>query len=184
MPFSTFNSFMDKRKPRGSEAIVDELALAKSAAWAWYEHGSGSDGRSIREVDVWRTKMEPKPSRYKLEALRNVQEDQDSNSLLDNYEIERISRQLDHYIESNHAKYHGGDSGGVAAAAAEIKRKVAQKKKIPKGFWLRRVPACGSSRNDVVENQSFEYSRRRPEKGRVAVVEVVSCRPRPWGIRA
>ncbi|KAI3462182.1 hypothetical protein Pfo_018845 [Paulownia fortunei] len=198
MPFSsTFNYFMDKTKPRTAVVAVDELALVKSAAWAWYQHGSGSDGRSIREFDVGRTKIEPRPSRYKLEALRNVQEASNSpsivssprstarasNSLLDNYEVERISRQLDYYIESSHAKYHGGNSGGLAveAAVAEIKNKVVLKKKIAKGFRLRHVPACGSSRDDVVENQRFEYSRR-PEKGRVAVVEVASCRPWPWGI--
>ncbi|KAL8532340.1 hypothetical protein ACS0TY_008802 [Phlomoides rotata] len=151
---------MDKRKPRGSESVVDELALAKSAAWAWYERGSGSDGRSFREVDAWCSKTDPKPSRYKLEALRNVQADQRSkNSLLDTYEIERISNHLQHYIESSRAKCHGG-----AAAAAEG----VQKKKIPRGFWLRRGPVCGSSRDDVVENQSLEHRHRwRPEKGRV-----------------
>lgn len=167
---------MEKRKPRRSEIVVDELGLAKSAAWAWYERGSGSDGRSIREVDGWRTKMDPKPSRYKLEALRNVQHC--NNSLLDSYEIERISTHLQHYIESSRAKYQGGDTSG--AAAAEVKNLAFQKKKIPspRGLWLRRGPVCGSSRNDVVENQSFEYRHRRREKGRVAVarspvVEVV-----------
>ncbi|KAH6799392.1 hypothetical protein C2S51_035876 [Perilla frutescens var. frutescens] len=172
MAFSSLNNFMDRRKPKKSEMIiVDESALAKSAAWAWYEHGSGSDGRSIREVDVWSSKMEPTPSRYKLEVLRNNNPNNilginsTKNSLLDNYEIEMISKQLDQYIQATHAKYH-------------TNTKVLLKKKIPpKGwFWSRHVPVCGSSTNDVVDC--------RPEKGGVPVVGVVSCRPRPWAIRA
>ncbi|KAH6837524.1 hypothetical protein C2S53_008497 [Perilla frutescens var. hirtella] len=186
MAFSSLNNFLDKRKPKKSEMmIVDESALAKSAAWAWYEHGSGSDGRSIREVDVWSSKMEPTPSRYKLEVLRNnnnpynnieaVDTNSTKTSLLDNYEIEMISKQLDQYIQATHAKYH---TPTAAPAAVVTNSKVVLKKKIPpKGwFWSRHVPVCGSSTNDVVEC--------RPEKGGVPVVGVVSCRPRPWAIRA
>lgn len=168
-----------KKKPGPGPVAADESALAKSAAWAWYEHGSGSDRRSLREVDVWSSKTDPKPSRYKLEALRNVQ-DVDASSknslLLDSYEIERISKQLNQYIEASRAKYHGGDR----PAAAE-KGKVLSKRRniIPRGFWLRHVPACGSSRNDVVERP-----RKLPEKGCVPVVGDVGCRPRPRAIRA
>ncbi|KAG6385785.1 hypothetical protein SASPL_154666 [Salvia splendens] len=148
---------------------VDESGLAKSAAWAWYERGSGSEGR---EVDLWRWKPEPKPSRYKLEVLRNLQRDQDHinssrNSLLDNYEIERISMELNHYIQASHAKHHGGGGGPPKAAADDVFLK---RKNMVKGFWWRHVPACGSSRNDVVEP--------RPEKDRVPVVRVVGYQPR------
>ncbi|KAL1566761.1 hypothetical protein AAHA92_02330 [Salvia divinorum] len=142
---------------------VDESGLAKSAAWAWYERGSGSEGR---EVDVWRSKPEPKPSRYKLEALRNLRRDEDhrnssTNSLLDNYEIERISMQLNHYIQASHAKrHHGGGPHRAANDNVFLKRK-----NMVKGFWWRHVPACGSSRNDVVES--------RQEKDRVPVVRLV-----------
>lgn len=175
------NNFIDKRKPKKSETmIIDESGLAKSAAWAWYEHGSGSYGRPVQEVDVWRAKTEPKPSRYKLEALRNLQRDEASNSLLDNYEIERISKQLDRYIEASHVKHHGGDP-----ATAVANDKVFLKKKILKGFWWRHVPvACGSSRNDVVENPRFECRQKLPEKGCVPVVRLVGCRARPRPIRA
>ncbi|XP_057807262.1 uncharacterized protein LOC131021937 [Salvia miltiorrhiza] len=159
------NNFIDKRKARKSETmIVDESGLAKSAAWAWYERGSGSDGRPIKEVDVWMSKPEPKPSRYKLEALRNLQRDQhinsSKNSLLDNYEIERISKQLDRYIEASHVNYNAGDQP-TAAAANFVKRRML------KGFWSRRVPACGSSRSDVVENRIFECRQKLPEKVRL-----------------
>ncbi|XP_047974543.1 uncharacterized protein LOC125216813 [Salvia hispanica] len=141
-----FNNSVDKRKAQKPVWMsVDESGLAKSAAWAWYERGSGSEGR---EVDLWRSKPEPKPSRYKLEALRNLQRDQDhmnstTNSLLDNYEIERISMELNHYIQASNAKHHGG---GDPPNNVFLKRK-----NMAKRFWWRHVPACGSSRNDVVE---------------------------------
>ncbi|KAK4430436.1 hypothetical protein Salat_1344300 [Sesamum alatum] len=192
MPFSTFNNFMDKTKQNKTPVSDhDGSDLVKSAAWAWYQHGYDPKGRlSVREFDVLRHKFEPKPSRYKLEASRNVQESvsksrtirRASNSLLDNYEIERISKQLDSYIESSHAKYSGGSPGGVT----EVKSKGVEKKKVAKGyFWLRsHAPLCGSSRDDVVESKSLEYLRRsRPEKAGVAVVEVVGCRPLRWRIR-
>ncbi|PIN11940.1 hypothetical protein CDL12_15449 [Handroanthus impetiginosus] len=170
---------MDKTKPTAAAAAatradVDELALVKSAAWARYHHNSGSETRSLRESDVWRsTKIEPKPSRYKLEALRSARESS-NYSLLDNYEIERISKQLDHYIESSH---RGGSVG--LAAAVEIKNEVVGKKKMEKGLWSRRVPMCGS-RVDVVEGKRFD--KGHSGCGRVAVAAVASCRPWPWGI--
>lgn len=100
-----------------------------------------------------------------------------TNSLLDQYEIERISRHLDYYIRGGAAA--SGGSGGDPAAVKNNKA-VVQRRKMGKGFWLGHVPACGSSRDDVVD---FAFSRR-PEKGRgVAVVEVGGCRPRPWGMR-
>ncbi|CAI9767049.1 unnamed protein product [Fraxinus pennsylvanica] len=105
---------MEKRNPRGS---VDELSLVKAAAWAWYQHGSGSDGKPVPEFDLTRFKNVPKPSRYKLQAIKQDQENTDSssstlgvsnNSLLDKYEIERISKQLDLYIKSSHSQHYGG----------------------------------------------------------------------------
>lgn len=152
---------IEKRKGKKSETTsVDESGLAKSAAWAWYEHGSGLEGRPVREVDAWRAKTEPKPSRYKLEALRNLESINSSkNSLLDTYEIERISKHLDFYIEESHVKHHGGDPAN-------------DKRKIVRGFrWRQHVPlACSSSTNDVVECR-----KKLPEKSCVPVV-----RPRPF----
>lgn len=159
---------MEKRKPRES-CIADELALAKSAAWAWLEHCSGSDDRTTPEFDVSRTKFNPKPSRYKVEAMKRTSNSMDA-PLLDRYEIERISRQLEFCIKSSH-------HGGGRRAAEDIKRK--KKKKMSKGFSLlvSHAVACGSSMND----EAAAYSRR-PENDSVAVVEV-GCRP--WqGIRA
>ncbi|KAL7094356.1 hypothetical protein ACP275_11G098300 [Erythranthe tilingii] len=212
------NFIKNKGKPsRGTTTTTaaveeDELALVKSAAWAWYEHGSGSgsEGRPIRESDASRTKTDPKPSRYKLEALRNNNNNNNNNnvrqvsklrssssgnnSLLDHYEVERISKQLDYYIESSRANYRRSFSAAAAglavepvAAAAEMKsiNKVVGRKKAGKESRLKHIPvACRSSRGDVVEShRKFVYSRPERGGGVVAVVEVGSCRPRAWSAR-
>ncbi|VVA32865.1 PREDICTED: MTR_3g065210 [Prunus dulcis] len=109
---------MERRKSRRS--CNDKLALVKAAAWAWFQHGSGTDGKPVMpEFDVRRTCHAPyKPSRYKLEAMLisninkqgmefeglkspSVVESISDHSLLDTYEIESISRKLDQLIESN-----------------------------------------------------------------------------------
>ncbi|KAH6803766.1 hypothetical protein C2S51_032013 [Perilla frutescens var. frutescens] len=174
---------------------ADELALTKSAAWAWLEHGSGCNVRSPPEFDVSRAKFDAKPSRYKAESVRKLKEKTPikstthSNngyySLLDRYDIERISRQLDYYIESSRRpnRRDGGYDGRRAEAEAEMKSKHGGKK-VRKGLWLgSHAPlACGTSRDEVV---NIECSRRRRslEKRRATAVEVVGCRPRQ-GIRA
>lgn len=101
---------MEKRKARGSS---DESAAVKAAAWAWYQHGSGSNGNPTREYDVTiRTPHTAGPSRYKLEAALKISKERglrehnhcqesktvDSLSLLDAYEIRTISRHLDSLI--------------------------------------------------------------------------------------
>uniref|UniRef100_A0A5B7BEM9 Uncharacterized protein n=1 Tax=Davidia involucrata TaxID=16924 RepID=A0A5B7BEM9_DAVIN len=202
MPSSPFNLlFMERRKPKGS---IGESAIVKAAAWAWYQHGSGSEGRPILEHDVTRTRRAHEPSRYKLEAIKTAQEAMEGSysstspilgpshsdiSLLDAYEIERISRQLDYYIESSDAEYYGrlfdGDHRGThrrivsmlpeSEASGGMKNKK-MSKKVPKGFWHRRgVVVCGS-RNDVVETRGLEGGR--PPEKRAAVVKVANCRPR------
>ncbi|CAI9780882.1 unnamed protein product [Fraxinus pennsylvanica] len=169
---------MEKQNLRAS---VDELSLVKAAAWAWFQHGSGSDGKPMCEFDLTRFTNVPKPSRYKLQAIKQVQETTDSsgsalsvfnNSLLDKYEIERISRQLDSYIESSHAQHYGrlyaGDSDekGTVVAVGEsgsgigMKSKQKKMKEISKGyFWFGHSVICGS-RHDVVQNRSFGHRQR------------------------
>ncbi|KAL6959613.1 hypothetical protein U1Q18_039767 [Sarracenia purpurea var. burkii] len=107
-----------RRNPTG---IADELSITKAAAWAWYQRGSGSDdGSPAPEYDAARSRRPaPKPSRYKVEAIRTSQPAMEgSNSsprpllnpfhnehnishLLDRYEIERIRRQLDSFREAS-----------------------------------------------------------------------------------
>ncbi|XP_018730917.2 uncharacterized protein LOC104449735 [Eucalyptus grandis] len=107
---------MERRKSR-IRGSVDELALTKAAAWAWYERGSGSGGKPIREYDVMKTSRAPRPSRYKQEAMKLAQlakvqhekerekekekEKEKENSLMDPYEVHVISRQIDRVIESS-----------------------------------------------------------------------------------
>ncbi|KAL2521889.1 uncharacterized protein Fot_25812 [Forsythia ovata] len=186
---------------------VDESSLVKAAAWARYQQGSGSEGRHILEFDLLRTKKSPKPSRYKLEAMQKIQEkidksttisnpksyvststDDVNNSLLDTYEIESISRQLQYYIEidSSHAKHFGGDSGDwtVAAASAAPSGKIEMKSKQKKMKASRgRHAVMGNSRYGVVETEkkSIDHPRKLPEK-HVPVVELVNCRP--WRFHA
>ncbi|KAI3951675.1 hypothetical protein MKW92_015826 [Papaver armeniacum] len=103
--------------------VDDELAAVKAAAWAWFQHGSGSEGngKSIQEFDHanYATQRPIRPSRFKLEAMRYANEissgdeseasssslvssptHTDTTSLFDAYEIARISQHLDCLIET------------------------------------------------------------------------------------
>ncbi|CAN6830628.1 unnamed protein product [Brassica oleracea] len=90
----------------------DELATVKAAAWVWYQRNEGKP--MIREFDITtRATRTPRPSRYKLEASKNMilsenrvsksdtnhlsHEDQETkfSSLLDPYEIMSISKRID-----------------------------------------------------------------------------------------
>ncbi|KAI3909705.1 hypothetical protein MKW98_014122 [Papaver atlanticum] len=103
--------------------VDDELAAVKAAAWAWFQHGSGSEGngKSIQEFDHanYATQRPIRPSRFKIEAMRHANEissgdeseasssslvssptHTDTTSLFDAYEIARISQHLDCLIET------------------------------------------------------------------------------------
>ncbi|ESQ28643.1 hypothetical protein EUTSA_v10019019mg [Eutrema salsugineum] len=97
----------------------DNLAVVKAAAWAWYQRKEGKP--IMREFDLTRAPRTPRPSRYKIEATKNMilsenkvlaehrvsksslwyanyplrgdQETQYSR-LLDTYEIKNISKRL------------------------------------------------------------------------------------------
>lgn len=90
----------------------DELATVKAAAWAWYQRHEGKP--MMREFDITtRATRTPRPSRYKLEANKNMilsenrvsklhnnhllRGDQETkfSSLLDPYEIKSISKRID-----------------------------------------------------------------------------------------
>lgn len=95
---------------RGGEGR-DEMATVKAAAWAWYQRNEGKP--MIREFDfTTRATRTPRPSRYKLEANKNMalsenkvskpyayhllRGDQETklSSLLDPYEIKSISKRI------------------------------------------------------------------------------------------
>lgn len=167
---------MERRKHRGSN--LDELAIVKAAAWAWYQNGSGAEGKSRREYDLSTTHHQfqttPKPSRYKLEAMmmttkkvHHHQEEQKASnssngnekSLFDTYEIERISRELHSYMESSrmeHLMKSFGNKKFVSLLSQENGNKN-NNKSLRKGFW---PVICGGSGNDViVEARRISFGR-------------------------
>ena len=129
---TAFNIFMDRKKRRSSSSTTDDLAIVKAAAWALFQRGSGSEGKlMMREFDVARTHHHQqtfKPSRYKLEAMKKIKECStqepsspsppssssshrpspvrtEDNSLLDAYNVERISKQLDYLLASSSKRF-------------------------------------------------------------------------------
>lgn len=109
--------------PKETAETANELALAKVAAWTWYRHGSRFDQTTICDCDYTvSSDIVTRPSRYKLEAMKNAHEnarvptlsfhksmsstDHVASFLLDLYEIERISKDLEYYIKSSHDKYY------------------------------------------------------------------------------
>ncbi|OIT01380.1 hypothetical protein A4A49_18792 [Nicotiana attenuata] len=128
-------------------------------------------------------------SRYKLQVIKEVQEIQESPnnifvpiqlisttcnstnniSLLDKYEIEKISRELNQYIETSHVAYHE-------------KKNISEKKiKKFKGLLFRYrviMNKRGSSSHDVVERRAFS-NPQSPEKyySPAPVVKFANCRP-------
>lgn len=162
--FSLSSLMEKKRKPQPQESR-DELALVKAAAWAWYQHGSRSERKkSSNEFDVTRTRRSPRPSRYKLEAMRmakvtdlrcnglEVGTITHNKSLLDTYEVQSISRQFDSLIDSSTNK-HMDDN---CAKNDDGNRRMNNKKRFInfKGFWSRNVVVCGGG-NDVVDGSAL-----------------------------
>lgn len=127
----------------------DHLSLIKAAAWAWYQHGSGINHSKpeTREIDVSRTRSTTprRPTRYKLEALQSKPDplarlsSSSSSLLLDLYEVERITRELDNLI----------GSGKKENGSKRVGKKV-------NGFRV----ICGS-RSDVVEAAVLDGRRHR-----------------------
>ncbi|XP_059452108.1 uncharacterized protein LOC132182784 [Corylus avellana] len=191
------NLFMARKKGRGrGGAAADQLAAVKSAAWAWYQRGSGSEGKQMPEFDVMRTRRAPRPSVFKLEAIRIAEEAvgkgsqtpsliRTDNSLLDRYEIASISRRLDCLIESSvsnsHRKLIGGDhdhphENTTVGDNHHTIEMIKKKKKKMKGFWVRHAVTCGT-REDVADARAFR-DIRQPQKLAPPVVSLATCRPR------
>lgn len=159
------NSQMSK-SGEGSKA-GDELALVKAAAWAWYLRGSGNETKVGREFDPSRTSgRSPRPSRYKLEAVRpRPQTDRSArpggrpsplpspaHSLLDSYEIQSISKQLNYLLEDwsyIHSYVLVDDFDRRKTSPVHNSRPPAGRPK-PRG-WTRHAAAVCGSRQGVVE---------------------------------
>ncbi|MFS7948776.1 hypothetical protein Hanom_Chr06g00563831 [Helianthus anomalus] len=142
----------------------DQNEITRAAAWAWYERGSWFEHKTIKETEFRRPQdYTPRPSRYKIEARKQSQKEYHGNSLLDMYEIERISRELNCYVESSRVAHRarsvdGGDRGGRSMVSKETRGKRIGKKL--NWGWKRHGVACGSS-EDVVEHVLFIGGRRQ-----------------------
>ena len=162
----SLNSFTEiRKKPKGGSA--EDLAVVKAAAWTWYQHGSGSEGKSVTEFDITKTRRAPRPSRYKLEAMRKAKEAKEGSpihtnkvSLLHKYEEQSISRHLDNLIESSHNKVDNGCLAGNSGCSVNessdndgtrLKKNMMTMKK--KKWWQRHVVICGT-KEDVVDGKA------------------------------
>ncbi|KAK7321477.1 hypothetical protein VNO77_32161 [Canavalia gladiata] len=160
---SFLNSLMDTKKPpkEDNNNSTDELAFVKAAAWAWYQHGSTSKEKTTTEFDATITRSDLRPSRYKVEAMRMSKEvakqvspiHTDKLSLLDAYEVQSISRQLNSLIQCpNHIVCGSNNSVDVGCGRM-------RKKKIRKGLWLRHGVVCGRE-EDAVDPRALRDARR------------------------
>lgn len=178
MPFSSFslNPFPDRKKPTPTEPAAedDELAAVKAAAWAWYQHGSGSESKPMREFGLTRPITVPKPSRYRLEATRssslliqdNSQSPNPHNSLLDSYEIASISKRLSDLLDPtdrNNFRVRSFES-----EIMDLGRQIEGKTTKPNKFtalwrWRRRRPSlmCGKM-EDVVLGTLVPSPQKQP----------------------
>lgn len=172
------------RKP--PEPCIDELAIIKAAAWAWYQHGSGCEERSKREFDLTRLRRSPKPSRYRLEAMREANPRITSSgshpfespglvlspyhtdmTLFDSYEIMSISSELGREFDSTSSSSYGNfvtkssDQLEIASPSGSesgtIVKKLAWKLN---GIWMRHAMGICGSREKMVETAALRQRRR------------------------
>ncbi|CAL9117746.1 unnamed protein product [Musa textilis] len=142
-------------------AADDELAMAKAAAWAWYQHGSGSDDRTARESDLgWAggaasEARGQRPSRYKLEALAAVEEPGPAVPLLDVYEIGRITRELERLIVASDGSERRGRARDKEAFATPRAAGKAS------GSWVGHAAGICGAAGDALEPATRARRRRR-----------------------
>nr|XP_004490846.1 uncharacterized protein LOC101510325 [Cicer arietinum] len=162
--FSFLNSLTQSKKPNIKDSINnEELSLVKAAAWAWYQHGSGSchdHQEASSEFHVTRIHRTPRPSRYKLEleAIQSMEKEviKEEYSLLDAYEVQSISSHLNRLLESNNNNNHNykkivnSMSNNIAIKSVDDGIQRTKKKKIRKGFFLKHGAMCGRE-GDVVD---------------------------------
>ncbi|MBA0548212.1 hypothetical protein Golob_019322 [Gossypium lobatum] len=152
-----------------------DLEFVKAAAWAWYQRGSSGSPMAIPEFDVLRTRRAPGPgpSRYKLEAMRNSKKNSmgsptttTHNSLLDPWEVQSISKRLDHLIQLSGIQFYEEllriDADFVVDDHHHPKIKSSRCNKLKRFLLRRRV--CGTN-HDVVETAYRRPIPKRPTFG-------------------
>ncbi|CAN1122973.1 hypothetical protein LINPERPRIM_LOCUS2982 [Linum perenne] len=184
MPSSWLLSGLIGRRKHGGLKTSDgdddhnsNLALVKAAAWAWYQHGSGSsEGKPpVAEFEVARVKPAARPSRYMLEAMRSTGLTPPLNrrrdSLLDAYEIQRISKQLGSFMEESSRSRGGVDRNGYSAAllhpqetASKEKNGSSSRALITRLRQYHGPITCGALKD--VEISALVRRRRVPSKSR------------------
>ncbi|GAB2213318.1 hypothetical protein Droror1_Dr00021344 [Drosera rotundifolia] len=91
---------------------VQDIEILKAVAQAWLSHVSGASSRPTgNEFDVRRISFEPKPSRFKLEAIKRTAKERGrvwdfDQSLWDTYEILAVSKRLERGLVLDH-EFHG-----------------------------------------------------------------------------
>ncbi|KAK1439310.1 hypothetical protein QVD17_05126 [Tagetes erecta] len=155
----------------------DALALEKVTAWTCYRCGSGFENLIVTEGG---DHIVTRPW-YKRETMEKAQENilasthypstltlrtnYVGSSLLDVYEIERISKELDRYIESSRDKYYHRksvdavcDPSGRRSVSSRMERdysgiRVSKTSREVKWFGFRVISKlCGSTEGGVAEN--------------------------------
>ncbi|KAE8713350.1 hypothetical protein F3Y22_tig00110213pilonHSYRG00346 [Hibiscus syriacus] len=133
---------------------------------------------AIREFNAKRCERTPGPSRYKLEVMRNNDDDNNieeikgsvptHTSLLDPYEIEIISKRLDQLIELSGVKFHRE----LLKIDADVNNNHPKKKSSSatkwRGFLQRRKEVCG-------KNHDVEETALRPKNHAAAAAKTVNC---------
>ncbi|KFK33305.1 hypothetical protein AALP_AA6G357900 [Arabis alpina] len=154
----------------------DELATVKAAAWAWYQRNEGKP--MTREFDFTaRATRTPRPSRYKLEANKNmilskyrvskphndpllrVDQETQFSSLLDPYEIRSISKRIDEgSLLANRASVsrhdHGHHNNNDKLEDESKKENGFVKKVSMRNLWkgmILMAPRTGCRRSDDVD---------------------------------
>ncbi|AES99220.1 hypothetical protein MtrunA17_Chr5g0434461 [Medicago truncatula] len=165
---SFLNSLTQRKKQNNAikdDHINEDIAIVKAAAWAWHQRGSGSCNEGEANSSnfyVTRSNIhrEPRPSRYKLEAMRSMEKEEihkKEKSLLDAYEVQSISRHLNRLIESNKLV---NSTDNIASTSVDDGVKRTKKKKIRKGFFHKHGVVCGRL-GDVVDPTSVSRDGRR-----------------------
>ncbi|KAJ0981265.1 hypothetical protein J5N97_009520 [Dioscorea zingiberensis] len=147
---------MNRKKQRRTSTSSgdDELAVVKAAAWAWYQRGSGNQGKPFRESEAaaFPARFACRPSRFKLEMESELLQRSDpepggsEKSLLDVYEVERITRQIERFViatADERDRIKKRDKGTIRTTKGMVKR--------VNGFWLRHAIGICGTREAVVE---------------------------------
>lgn len=187
----------DHNKSNSSDDHDDDVSLVKAAAWAWHQRSNSSfqsDHQAIiikpKTSDTTRFHHNPKPSRYKLEAMRMASSSQSKNdelTLLDAYEVRSIKMRLDSLIlESTNScrcnmNNELSNNGSVSAKAnLDDQKKKKKKKKVMmrKGIWVRHGVICSTREEQVVDVTRRRRSSSSPNTKKVPAIHLHQCLPK------